>query len=58
LVFNCPRAKIAEVAGSEATSDVVKVFCGPRNHDGVYPNVVFRLTYHPDGRITVVPWRD
>jgi hypothetical protein len=36
LGYTCPLAKIAEVAGGESSSDEVKVFCGPRNHAGVY----------------------
>ena len=56
--YNCPLAKMAWAKGEDAYGTVIKVFCGPRDRDGVYEHAVFRFTFLPNNKISVVPWRD
>lgn len=56
--YNCLRAKIALPQGPDAYGDVLKVWCGPRDRDGIYRNTVFRVTLRPNNTMMVVPWRD
>lgn len=56
--FHCPRAALAVGKGADAYGDVVKVWCGPADRDGVYENAVFRVTFLPDRRLKIAAWRD
>ena len=56
--YNCPLAKIAWAKGEDAYGTVIKVFCGPTDREGTYSRAVFRLTFLPNGEISVMPWRD
>ena len=55
--YNCPLAKMAFAQGADAYGDVVKVYCGPADRPGVYEKAVFRVTFTPDGKVTVTPWK-
>lgn len=55
LGYNCPLAKSSHFLEANAYGNVVQVRCGPVNTDGFYKFASFRFTYHPNGRVTVVP---
>ena len=55
--YNCPEPKLAFAEGEDAHGTVTKIFCGPAGQSGIYPNSVFRLTFTPDDRVIVDPWK-
>ena len=55
--YNCPEAKLAWAKGQDAYGAVTQVYCGPRGQSGVYENVVFRVTFTPNNRILISPWK-
>lgn len=56
--YNCPEPKLLFAQGADAYGDVVKVYCGPSDREGVYENAVFRVTFRPNNIIALVaPWK-
>ncbi len=53
--YNCPRAKLAFVRPPSAYGNVIQIICGPRGRDEIYEGTSFRLTYHPNGGVSIVP---
>jgi hypothetical protein len=54
--YNCPEPKLAYRERPDAYGDVVQLFCGPAGIDGVYADFSLRITFRPDGRISIAPW--
>lgn len=54
--YMCPIVKLAFAEGPSPRGTVVKVYCGPLNREGVYPKLIYRITFTPNDLILVRPW--
>ena len=55
--YNCPEPKLAYAEGEDSYGTVIKIFCGPAGQSGVYPKAVYRVTFTPDDKIIIAPWK-
>ncbi len=55
--FNCPIAKLALKKGASAKGDVIQVWCGPEDAEGVFEKFQYRVTFRPDDGVDVAEWQ-
>jgi hypothetical protein len=55
--YNCPLPKLSFAKGADAYGDVVQIYCGPADREGVYEKATFRVTFRPNGGALVAPWK-
>ena len=55
--YTCPRVALAFAKGEMPQGGLFKVFCGPADRAGAYPNLAYRIIYTNDQRFIVIPWQ-
>ena len=63
--FYCPIVKLAYQRDTDAYGKNSKVWCGPKDYDGVFEKGIFRVTFTPQYDeskspmdLRIVPWTD
>jgi hypothetical protein len=54
--FNCPIAKLALKKPASAQGDVIQIWCGPTDREGVFDKFQYRVTFRPDDGVDVAEW--